>query len=355
MKYTEELKEFIQRDAENMRSLTFSENYIKEVIANTEKWGKIGLLQGIPDPYMTRQVARLLENQLLQNEQRENFHLPDGAFSTWNEPQWKRVSIPAIRRTFGSSFLPSHLVSVQAMSKLQDNFYYTGLDERQNSVLLSAKTRWIGAEWWKPVDTHYNLDQEANELAIFCQRYVNEVNVEVIKDLTNNSGSYAKAEYVDPDHLLSLVNGMSSYIAAKLKGREASWIVANPNVTAILKPYVKEWKEDEKVADSNEDMQNYVALSVKYRGLVNDKWKLYEHVHQPLEKILMGHKDSRNHYFSGYFYCPYLPFEASPGYVKGQEKQPNIIWARYGKKLVEANFYGVIDVSGIEPKKKEEA
>lgn len=356
----DELKEYLLRDAENMRSLSFSEAYIKETLALTERWGSTGLLGGLSDPFVGRQMSRLLENQRVQNEQDESsYRIPEDANTNWVEPQWKRVSIPAVRRVFGA-FVPYHLVSVQAMSGPEDRMYYTGLDERQNSVINQAKTRQVGRDWWDSVDTldengRHNLDLEAAKLASFCQRYQNEVTREVLTDLWNNSGSRANAQYQDEKQLLSLIEGMSAYIAAKIKGREATWIVASPEVCNILREFVSDWQEDGPGANAvavftppSDDLERYERESVKYRGLVKDKWKLYENPVGKPGDIQLGHKENKNHYFSGYFYNPYRPFTYQPGWWKDDgRKDPGILWSRYSKRLVDANFYGAIDISNL--------
>jgi hypothetical protein len=350
----DELKSYILRDAENMRSLSFSENYIKEAILNTQKWGTTGLLGGLSDPFVGRQVARLMENQRELNEEgKDSYAIPANAETNWNPAQWRRVSIPAIRRVFGA-FLPYNLVSVQAISKPEDRFHYTGLDERQNSLLIQSRTRSVGREWWNPntlsEDGQHSLELEAEETARFAQRYANDVTREVIRDLSNNAGSKANAEYTNPDALATLIEGMSAYIGAKIKGRDATWIVASPTVTNLLKPFVNEWKED---ADGEgEDFR----LSEKYRGKVKDRWELYESPLQPDGKVLMGFKDSRNHYFSGYFLCPYLPFTQQPGWWKEDgTHQHTVLYSRYGKKLIEANFYGLIELANLPTPQTEEA
>ena len=351
----ENVTEYILRDAESLRSFSFSETYIKESVANTRKWAATGLLQGLDDTFVGRQVARLMENQRLLNEDGKEYQPPANAHSNWNASQWRRCSIPAIRRVFGDGFLPYKLVSVQAVGRPEDRFHYTGLDERQNSLLTTAKTRHVGRDWWSTSNMldergQHSLDLEAKALASFSQRFANDVAKEVVRDLTNNAGSKANSKYTDQDHLLSLIEGMSAYIGAKIKGREATWIVASPTVTNLLKPFINEWKEDEPSDDPE------YKLAPSYRGKVKDKWALYENPLHPQEKVLMGFKDARNHYFSGYFYCPFYPFTFQPGWWKDDgTHEHTTFYSRYGKKLIDANFYGVIDISDLPTPKTEEA
>jgi hypothetical protein len=114
-------------------------------------------------------------------------------------------------------------------------------------------------------------------------------------------------------------------------------------VANLLKPFVNEWKEQEQ------------SLDPVFRGVVKDKWALYENPLQPEGKVLMGFKDKRNHYFSGYFYCPFYPFTMSPPAWNEEMHQHGILYSRYGKKLIDANFYGVIDISDLPTPKTEEA
>lgn len=319
----DELKEYINRDIESLRAMNFSENYIKSMTENTSKWAAIGLLGGIEDTHVGRTIATLLENQRLFNEKDDD-----------SGPQWKRISIPLMRRVFAESFVGYKLISVQAMRSSQENLYLSNFEGRTIPMISEANSRII-ARWNPPPhgDHAFSLDAEAEKLAEFANEIQAEFSKEIIRDLTLNAGKTAKYEYKDEDHLFSLIEGMSAYIGAKCFNREATWIVASPAVVKLLEKFV-EPVENLEVEDQRE--------GISYIGTIAKKWRLYEDCSSSRGSILMGLKDNRNHYFSGYIFAPYLPASLMPT----NEKQSQVI-ARYGKRLLNPGFYGSIQIENL--------
>ena len=245
----EQLREYLNKDIETLRSLNFSEVYIKSVMENTSKWAGTGLLSGIADPHIGRNVAALLENQRIFNEQwpgKNNQLVPEGAetdmpIENW-AAQWRRVSIPVIRRAFAENFIGHQIVSVQTMKSGQENTYLIGFDGRTIAGMTESHTRPLSAQWehptWQYDETgrlqwaefrgqqySMGLDAEAEATAIFSEAICNDFSREIIRDLTVNAGKKAVYEYKDGKHLLSLIEGMSAYIAAKCQNREATWVI----------------------------------------------------------------------------------------------------------------------------------
>jgi hypothetical protein len=88
--------------------------------------------------------------------------------------------------------------------------------------------------------------------------------------------------------------------------------------------------------------------------MLREKWKVFESRYPAEGSILMGHKDNRQHYLAGYFYCPYVPFSVQLDWDDKKQQWHNILWLRYGKKLIDSNFYGVIDISNLPKTQTEE-
>jgi hypothetical protein len=347
----DELREYLNRDIESLRSLNFSEPYIKSVSENTSKWASTGLLGGISDPYVGRNVATLLENQILFNKEWTPEETDDHFVS-----QWKRISVPVIRRVFGS-FVGNQLVSVQAMKSNQENTYLIGFDGRTMSGMTESKTRALSVQWERPIwkygednkvswvefrDQKYQmgLDAEAEATAIFAEAVSNDFTREIIRDLAMNAGKLAVYEYKDETHLLSLVEGMSSYIAAKCYTREATWLVTSPAIVKLLGEYIEpstdQWG---KIIDINAQREG-----VNKVGVLNKKWQLFEDSTAPSGNILLGLKDHRNHYFSGYVFAPFLPVNPT---ITGETDKQEQILARYGKRLTNPGFYGTIKIENL--------
>jgi hypothetical protein len=338
----DELREYLTRDAEALRTLNFSENYIRQTLENTQKWGRTGLLGGIKDPHIGRQVARLLENQRILNETwpGDVSLIPEGAQTSlpiedW-AAQWRRVSIPVMRRTFGPSFPGYELVSVQVMKSGQENTYHTDYAGKTVATMTEASTRQMKARWEPNNEGKWSLDEEAEATARFSEQLSLEFGREICTDLRQNAGSKAKYPYENEAQVLSLIEGMSAYIGAKTQGRDATWVVASPVVVRLLGEHI----ETDLLLHEEREGFNYVGTLAK-------NWKLFEDSLAPTGHILMGHKDSRNHYFSGYVFAPFLPVNPTPSWWTESQHGHGRVLARYGKRLSNPGFYGVIQVEGL--------
>jgi len=309
------MDELIKEEMALLRNMNFAEEYIKGCYENCKKWSVTGLLRGIKDPFIARQVSEMFENQRLWNEQYQE----DDAYQT---AQWKRCSIPIIRRVFNQDFLGFNLVSIQTARKPEDFIYFVNEDMRVRSAPSPIRTRFVDISWDGPNPTKMGkdgrilefgykgqtysigLDAETKAIQDFSEAYVQEINKEIVNDLLIICDN-KDCVYQSPEQLFSLVEGMSAYIGTKTPN-EATWIVAHPKVCEILKP------------------------------LVEDRWKLYE-FDVPQEKILLGYKNPKNNYATGYIYSPYLPFTPTE----------NGTLIRYNKKLTNAFFYGSITLSNF--------
>lgn len=325
-----ELKEYLNKDIGSLRSLNFSESYIKSVVENTSKWAGTGLLGGIADPHIGRNVATLMENQRIFNEQLSK------------EDQWKRTGIAAIRRIFGQEFIGYDLVSVQCMKSSQEATHLVGFDGRTVGSLTEAHTRVIPVNWewpiWKYSATGETksvefrgesyvspIDAEAEAMLFFSEAVRNDFTREIIRDLALNASKLAVFEYKSELHLLSLIEGMSAYIAAKCFNREATWVVTSPAIVKLLREYIEPITDIDKQRDG-----------VSKIGLLNKKWQIFEDSSAPSGNILLGLKD--HHYLSGYVFAPYLLN------VTSENKQ---VLAHYGKRLTNSGFYGTIKIENL--------
>ncbi len=298
------MDELLKQEVVLLRSMNFAKEYIEDCYNNCKKWEVTGILRGIKDPFIARQVSELLENQRLWNEQYEQ------------NSQWKRFSIPVIRRVFNQDFLAFNLVSVQTVRKPDDFLYFLNEDMRVRSVPSETRTRFLSLPWNGPEIKqddciYYNgkeystiLDAESEATLDYSLDYAFEINKEIVNDLLLICDN-KNCVYENPEQLFSLVEGMSAYIGTKTS-YEATWIVAHPKVCEIL------------------------------RSNVGNRWNLYA-FDVPQEKILLGHKNFMNNYITGYIYSPYLPFSMVE---KG-------VLVRYNKKLVNASFYGSITLSNF--------
>jgi hypothetical protein len=315
--FKEKVRYNLNRHGAFLRALNFSESYIKESLDNTEKWATTRLLQGIDDQFIMRQTAQILENQLIFNENSKEL-----------SPRWKRISVPIHRRVWGP-FMGNEWVSVQAMKKPEENVYYMSLEEKTIPTILTAKTRNLKTSW-EEISTG-NLEVEANAVADFSLKLFNEYSREILNDLYNNAGTKATYPFKDKEDLLSLIEGMSSYIGAKIK-RDATWIVTSSKIVETLNQEIERSLEED-----DED-------TLRYAGKLKN-WKVFEDKEFPDGRILMGHKDNRNHYMTGYIFAPLYPVAPYKDIMEFEGKKVNPCHGRYGKKLVNPDFYGVLEIN----------
>lgn len=339
----DELRDYLNRDIESLRSLNFSETYIKSIVENTSKWASTGLLGGVSDPYIGRNVAALMENQRIFNESWPNKGvalIPEGAFTemsldAWTS-QWKRCSIPVIRRTFAESFIGYQIVSVQTMKASQENNYVIGFDGRTQPLMMDANTRRLPLSFPMLDQEDFSLDAEARAVADFSESLCNEFGREIIRDLAMNAGKLAVYEYKDEPHLLSLIEGMSAYIGAKCFGKEATWVITSPTIVRILGEFIE---TDLNLSDER--------TGISKIGVLNKTWRIFEDSTAPAGNMLLGLKDPRNHYFSGYVFSPFLPVNPTPAWKTEHQESTGAVLARYGKRLINPNFYGTLKIENL--------
>lgn len=306
------MDDLVKEEISLLRNLNFAESYIKDCFENYNKWSKIGILKGISDPFIARQLAELLENQRLWNEKEDS-----------NNQTWRRCSIASVRRAFGEDFLGYKLVSVQTARSPQDYIYWTNSESRIRSALSPVRTRFVTTVSWdqpKVIDGKFfeyrgetylmGIDAEAEATFNFAKEYSYEVSREIIADLFSICLN-KDCEYKNPEQLVSLIEGMSSYV-----GKQSNWVVASSKISEVLKSQLDE------------------------NGKLAGKLNFYE-FDVPNDKILLGYKNSKNHYETGYIYSPYLPFTLLENGLE------NGLLARYNKKLVDSNFYGSITLSNF--------
>jgi hypothetical protein len=346
-------EEILRRDAESMRSHNFSEAYIETVTENTSKWLSTGLLTGVGSPYVARQMACILENQRLLNENTDleavRMGIPAGA-QTANLEHWmsqvKRISIPAVRRVFNpKTFIGYDLVSVQVMNGPTDEIYFTNSYDRQIAESVVAKTRKLRATWdqymIETVQETHSLDQEAEAVANYAKAIQDEINREIVLDLRNNAGKKVKEEWQSPEKVLEWIDSLSSYISTKTGGREGTWVVMGSQVLDAI----QELEEVDIEGRAENDIRRVGKLARPNKS----HWDLFE-MNLPSTQVLIGHKNEGNHYASGYFYAPYAPLTCKPwwGLPDGSHGHGSTL-VRYGKKMMRdgANYYALLDVDNI--------
>lgn len=279
-------------------------NKEQELKERHKLWEKTGLLKGIEDENLALQLATLLETQRQLNEQ-ESY-----------PANFLRASIPLVRRVY-AGLVAAKIISLQAMISPQDLIWFQDKYGNVQRVELAARGRKLEAEFNLPESsgrTGHNLDAEAEAVAILSLDIAHEIDREVFVDLLK----------VAPQTFSHLWRGKSTFtdylrIACSKVKRGANWIVTSPELA-------EELEED---FDKRE-----VVWSIDRAGTLFGKVAVFVDSQFSPDTILLGFRGDK--YDAGYFYCPYTPFG-----VSGDK-----LLTRYGKKLVNADYYAKIIVEG---------
>lgn len=104
--------------------ISMNSRLLNEAAELETRWGKTGLLEGIDDRFVRQTTAVLLENQRLMNET---------ATDTGDIAQFKRISIPLVRRIF-PQLIANKIVSVQPLLGPTGLVYYLRFRDRKSVV-----------------------------------------------------------------------------------------------------------------------------------------------------------------------------------------------------------------------------
>ncbi len=322
----------------------------------TERWGSTGLLKGITSDFEKEQMAVLLQNQLLDNEQfGEQRNECGDSNARGKYSQFMRLSIPITRRVYNSNaLLAFKIASVQAIQHLEDNFYYRDGYGNLKPRSVAARTRKLkerpmtteelrgkfeengyplDAKFEEQGDPAYNLDVEAQITAEVCQRIANEINNEVVGDIKTNAGIKHVHTWKSVDDLKACVGFVASQIFRK-STKQANWIVTSAEMATELMG----------------EKQEIDGELPKYVGKLTERYNVYTHWKMNPNELMMGHKG--DDYTAGYFYCPLTPIFWNPSNVEIDGHWDYNYMARYGKAMPFPDFYGNVTVTGYSEKEK---
>lgn len=158
--------------------------YLEESRKLEEKWGKIGLLEGINDSDVKRMTATLLENQRLFNET---------STDSSDIAQFKRISIPLVRRIF-PQLIANKIVSIQPLLGPTGLVYYLRYRYSSNK----GATRGASNNSGFPGDDANSLQQLATGDANLDTMYTSQM---VSNEVSSyDSGSTTTAAYSPFEH-----------------------------------------------------------------------------------------------------------------------------------------------------------
>lgn len=189
---------------------------------------------------------------------------------------------------------------------------------------ITAQTRRLQAKFtmeaMHDLSTQYGLDIESELTAGLSAAIVQEIDNEIITDLTALAGTTRAFDmqggtftgvpnYVGDRHAVLgvLMNEVAQEIARKTRIGAANWAVVSPAVAAALQSAAKSVFAPA-VSGSFEGPNGTRLI-----GTLNGSIKIYSYLWHTTgtEPILMGYKGGNGEMQSGYFYCPYVPITSS--------------------------------------------
>jgi len=224
-----------------------------------------------------------------------------------------------------SQFIGRHLVSVQTMIGPTDIAKYKNLkwtaDEAYSLCLEDAEV----AAKTSAVKTYYHPDD--------VDFVANDLTRDIVRDLRNNAGR--RGQCIEDDLLSSVLNSCNVIHRRTLVGG-ADWILTSPEMWGLLQKQYPCVCECERTSSAIH----------KAGRLIGSRFTVYVDPLYVSRELLIGRRPNGCvmwNYDAGYLYCPYIPFMRRPDF---SGYPTNRLITRYGKKMVDNNYYAVLRVEG---------
>lgn len=316
--------------------------------AALEKWEKTPYLEGIHAKWNRLAVATILENQRVVLE---NTKFPD-----WFERQW---AYELIQQVF-TGFMPFNLVSVQPLTKPEDNCYYlqTYLPSQKaeepletdvlgrpigkiteeinlsiKEVTLSSATKWL-----RPRISPETIKRE-NWKTEVAEGIRNHWTREIVTDIRNNAdtvvhfdmkeayGNIVREKY---ESLFTRLVEASNIVARKNLRGAANWLVCGEHFARMFTEF----------STGHFDVRK--ATKPVYLGTVHNRWKAYYDPVYPKNQAVFGYLGD-SYMDSGYIFSPYVFLDSMFVQLNPDTFDPSwTLLARMKKRLIPngSKFYG---------------
>jgi len=231
---------------------------------------------------------------------------------------------------------------------------------RFSSVTVNTITRKLRAHWTpelaQDLEAYHSIDAEAEMTALLSEHVAAEIDREIIIDLINGAPFKARWDYKGLANnanffgtqkdwnqtLITRINELSAQIhKATLRGG-ANWVVCSAEAGAIFDDL--EYFHVDTSASPESEKYN---LGVEKIGNLGSRYVVYKDPYLPANIVLLGHKGN-TFLEAGYVYAPYIPMQLTQVITDPNDLTPRKgILTRYGKKMVNNRFYGVISIDNI--------
>jgi len=243
--------------------------------------------------------------------------------------------------------------------------------QMQSSAIV-AKTRKLKAVWTpefaQDLNAYHALDAEAELTSILSEYISLEIDLEILSMLID--GAAAGTEVWSAINNQSITNGaaaanadlgfynsqgqwfqtlgtkiqkLSNIIHQKTLRGGANFMVVSPTVATVLES-IPGFAAD---TDGDAAKMSY-AFGVQKVGALNSRQKVYKNPYMTANTILLGYRGTQ-FLESGAVFAPYIPLIMTPLVYDPDTFVPRKgLLTRYAKKMVRPEFYGTINVAGLD-------
>ena len=243
--------------------------------------------------------------------------------------------------------------------------------QMQSSAIV-AKTRKLKAVWTpefaQDLNAYHALDAEAELTSILSEYISLEIDLEILSMLIDSAAAGVEnwsavnnqaitgtgAAIVQSDlgfyksqgqwfqTLGTKIQKLSNIIHQKTLRGGANFLVCSPTVATILES-IPGFAAD---SDGDAAKMNY-AFGVQKVGAINARQKVYKNPYMTANQILLGYRGGQ-FLESGAVFAPYIPLIMTPLVYDPDTFVPRKgLLTRYAKKMVRPEFYGIINVAGL--------
>ena len=245
------------------------------------------------------------------------------------------------------------------------------INVQMKSSAIVAKTRKLKAVWTpefaQDLNAYHSIDAEAELTSILSEYISLEIDLEILDMLlsaagagteywsaVNNKGINSAATGFTEDlgfynsqgqwfqTLGTKIQKLSNIIHQKTLRGGANFLVCSPAVGTILES-IPGYAAD---SDGDVSAANY-AFGVQKVGALNGRYKVYKNPYMTENQVLLGFRGTQ-FLESGAVFAPYIPLIITPLVYDPETFTPRKgLLTRYAKKVVRPEFYGKIEIAGL--------
>ena len=244
--------------------------------------------------------------------------------------------------------------------------------QMQSSAIV-AKTRKLKAVWTpefaQDLNAYHALDAEAELTSILSEYISLEIDLEILSMLIESAAAGTENWSAVNNDAISLdgsgnivrtdlgfynsqgqwfqtlgtkIQKLSNIIHQKTLRGGANFMVVSPTVATILES-IPGFAAD---SDGDAAKMSY-AFGVQKVGALNSRQKVYKNPYMTSNTILLGYRGTQ-FLESGAVFAPYIPLIMTPLVYDPDTFVPRKgLLTRYAKKMVRPEFYGLINVAGL--------